>query len=177
MSMTAAARSYRRQVQARIPGHDVYRHPLTLIDGERLDLGDRRGRPTLIVNTATRCAFARQLHGLQYVYARYRDDGLLVIGCPSGDFGDFEYDEPAEIARVCHELYEIEFPLTEPMRVRSQPDGLWRDLAAQDGSGPPVWNFTKYLVDGNGRVCGWWSTNVQPNHARVREAIQRQLLR
>lgn len=171
MTLTSIARTYTRQMKARVPGHDVYRHRLTLTDGSGLDLGSRRGKPTLIVNTATRCGFAKQFHGLQDLHERYADAGLLVLGCPSDDFGDFEYDDPAVIAATCRELYDVGFPLTEPMRVRFQPDGLWRDLAAQPGSGVPVWNFNKYLIDGDGRVRGWWSTNVAPNLPRITSAI------
>ena len=76
----------------------------------------------------------------------------------------------------CGELYGIEFPLTEPMHVRFEPDGLWRELATQPGSGAPVWNFNKYLVAGDGRVAGWWSTNVEPHHARIREAVELELV-
>jgi glutathione peroxidase len=176
MRLTSTARSYSRLVVARVPGHNVYRHRLTLLDGSEFDLGSRRGRPTLIVNTASRCGYARQLHGLQQLHERYAGDGLLVLGCPSADFGGHEYDDPAEIARRCGEAYDVTFPLTEPMHVRFEPDGLWRELATQPGSGAPVWNFNKYLVTGDGRVAGWWSTNVEPNHARIREAVELELI-
>jgi glutathione peroxidase len=164
-----------RRFRMALPARGAYRHSLDLVDGTRLSLSTRRGRPTLIVNIATDSAYTRQLRGLQYLYERYRDRGLLVVGCPSTDFGAAEASEPAEIARVCNDLYDVTFPISEPMRVLLQPDSLWRDLAAQPQSGPPVWDFNKYLLDGNGRVCGWWSTNVQPNHPRIREAIARQL--
>jgi len=176
MRLASTARSYSRRVATRVPGHNVYRHRLTLLDGTELDLGDRRGCPTLIVNTASRCGHARQFHGLQLLHERYASRGLLVVACPSGDFGELEHDDPAEISRTCADLYDITFPVTEPMHVRFRPDGLWQELASQPGYGAPVWNFNKYLVGGDGRVTGWWSTNVQPHHARIREAIELELV-
>lgn len=154
---------------------DLYRHRLRLLDGTRLHLDSQRGRPTLLVNTASRCGFAGQLHALQTLHMRYGPKGLLVLGCPSADFGGHEYDDPADIALACHGVCEVEFPLTEPMSVRFDPTPFWADVAAQPGSGPPVWNYTKYLIGGDGRVRYWWSTNVRPEGARVREAIERLL--
>lgn len=170
MSLISTAREYSRRAVG--SGHDIYRHRLTLIDGEPLDLADQRGRPALIVDTASQCAFSGQLFGLQSLHHRYAERGLLVIGCPTHDFACLELDDPAEIARVYRDEYEVEFPITEITSVRTTPAPLWRDLAAQPGSGIPVWSFNKYLVDGDGRVRSWFSTNVQPHHARIREAIE-----
>jgi glutathione peroxidase len=170
MSLLSSVRQYTHR--ATVPGADLYRHTLPLLDGSELDLSERRGHPTLLVNTASKCGFAVQYHGLQSVYARYRDLGLLVVGCPSGDFGDQEFDAADEIRLFCEGLYEIEFPLTERMPVRFMPNRFWEDVAAQPNSGPPVWNFTKYLIDGDGRVRGWWSTNVRPENRRITEAIE-----
>jgi len=156
----------------RFGGSSLLGHRLTLLNGLQLDLAEQRGRPTLIVNTATQCGFASQFHGLQAVYERFRNRGLLVLACPSGDFNGLELDQPAEIADICRGYYEVKFPITEPMSVRNYPHPFWQDLAAAPGSGPPVWNFTKYLLDGDGQVRGWWSTNVRPTSTRITDAIQ-----
>jgi glutathione peroxidase len=172
MSLITTARGYSRRVGALTPRHDVYRHRLTLIDGELLDLVPQHGRPALIVNTASQCSFAGQLFGLQSLHARYAASGLLVIACPSGDFAGLELEDPNQIAHVYRDEYEAEFAVTEPMSVRVAPDALWHDLAAQPGAGAPVWSFNKYLIDADGRVRTWYSTNVQPHHLRIREAIE-----
>lgn len=150
---------------------DLYRHAVPLLDGGELDLGSRRGKPTLLVNVASCCAFATQYRGLELLFECYRDRGLLVLGTPSGDFGELEFTDPDQIQRSAWD-YLVDFPLTERMSVRFEPHSFWRDVAAQPDSGPPVWNFTKYLIDGEGHVAGWWSTNVRPEGARIRGAIE-----
>jgi glutathione peroxidase-family protein len=170
MSLLSSVRTYASR--ATLPAGDLYRHRLTLLDGSELDLATRRGSPTLLVNTASKCGFVAQFHGLQTVHARYHERGLLVLGCPSADFGDQEFESCDEIGLVAEGLYEVEFPLTEPMAVRFGANRFWEDVAAQPNSGPPVWNFTKYLIGGDGRIRGWWSTNVRPENRRITEAIE-----
>jgi glutathione peroxidase len=151
---------------------DLYRHELPLLDGSELELERQRGRPTLVVNTATNDGFAPQFYGLQDLHTRFAERGLLVLACPSTEFGDGELADPAEIEPTLVERYDVEFPVTVPMAVRFEPEPFWADIAAQPGSGPPVWNFTKYLIGGDGLVRGWWSTNVRPENRRIVEAIQ-----
>jgi glutathione peroxidase len=151
---------------------ELYRATLPLLEGGELDLSTRVGVPTLVVNTASKCSHADQFHALQTIYEDYRDAGLLVIGCPSGDFGGMEFEEPDEISLFCRGLFEVTFPLTQPTAVRFAPDPFWRELSEQPNSGPPVWNFNKYLLNGDGRVCGWWSTSVGPHRGRVRASIE-----
>ena len=150
----------------------LYRHTLPLLDGSELALETRRGLPTLVVNTSTNDGFAAQFHGLQDVYERFSDRGLLVIATPSREFGDGELEDASEIAATLSERYGVEFPVTEPMAVRFNPAPFWAEVAGQPGSGPPVWNFTKYLVGGDGLVHGWWSTNVRPENRRILDAIE-----
>jgi glutathione peroxidase len=172
MSILSSMRGYTQRAVSLPLSSDLYRTRLTLLDGRELDLRSRRGLPTLVVNTASKCGHADQFHGLQAIYDDYRDRGLLVVGCPSSDFGGMEFEEPEQISLFCHGLFEVDFPLTQPMAVRFAPDRFWRELAEQPGSGPPVWSFNKYLIGGNGRVCGWWSTNVRPHSVRIRDAIE-----
>lgn len=158
---------------ANIPtSSDLYRFTLPMLEGPELDLSGRCGHPTLVVNTASKCSHADQLHGLETIYEDYRDAGLLVIGCPSSDFGGMEFEEPEEISLFCRGLFEVTFPLTQPTAVRFAPDPFWRELSEQPNSGPPVWNFNKYLLDGEGRVRGWWSTNVRPHRGRIRASVE-----
>jgi glutathione peroxidase len=151
---------------------DLYHHTLPLLDGTELVLEDWRGHPALVVNTATNDGFAAQFHGLQDVYGRFRERGLLVLACPSNEFGEHELEDQAEIAPTLAERYGVEFPVTTPMAVRFEPAPFWSDIASQPGSGPPVWNFTKYLIGGDGAIRGWWSTNVRPENRRIVDAIE-----
>jgi glutathione peroxidase len=151
---------------------DLYAHTVTLLDGGQLDLGTRRGHPTLFVNTASKCGFTPQYARLQALYQRFADQGLEIVGSPSADFAGQEFDDADEIGAFCQRNYGVGFPLTEPMSVRADPDPLWRDLARQPGSKPPAWNFTKYLAGGDGRLIGRWSTMTKPDGPAIVGAIR-----
>jgi glutathione peroxidase len=151
---------------------DLYTHRVKLLDGGDLDFDTLRGRPTLIVNTASKCGFTPQYAGLQALYDRYADRGLEIIGSPSGDFAGQEFGEAAEIGAFCERNYGVRFPLTEPMSVRAHPDPLWADIARQPNSKPPGWNFTKYLVGADGRLIERFSTKVTPEDPKIIAAIE-----
>jgi glutathione peroxidase len=154
---------------------DLYDHKVTLLDGGELDLANWRGRPTLFVNTASKCGFTPQYEGLQTLYERYHDRGLNILGSPSGDFADQEFEEAGEIGAFCQKDYGVEFPLTERTSVREQPDPLWQDLTSQPDSAPPKWNFTKYLVGADGRLLAHWGSTVKPEDEKITGAIERAL--
>ncbi len=97
---------------------------------------------------------------------------LQILGSPSADFADQEYEEAAEIGAFCQKNYGVEFPLTERTSVRADPSPLWQDLARQPKSGPPVWNFTKYLVGADGRLIARWATKVKPEDPQIVAAIE-----
>jgi glutathione peroxidase len=171
-SFLSTLRMYLRRPSRLEQQTDIYAHRVTLLDGGELDLASLRGRPTLIVNTASKCGFTPQYEGLQKLHERYAERGLQVLGAPSGDFNDQEYDEAGEIGAFCQKNYGVSFPLTERTSVRAQPSPLWSDLARQPNSGPPVWNFTKYLVGGDGRLIARWPTKVKPEDPTIVAAIE-----
>lgn len=172
MNLLSTVKMYLNRPEQLEEASDLYTHTVTLLDGSKLDLGTLRGRPTLIVNTASKCGFTPQYAGLESLYERFREAGLNVLGTPSGDFAGQEYDSSQEISSFCQRNYGVQFPLTERMSVRADPAPLWRDLARQPGSGPPVWNFTKYLVGGDGRLIARWPTKVSPEDPRITSAIE-----
>jgi glutathione peroxidase len=151
---------------------DLYAHRVTLLDGGELDLADWRGRPTLFVNTASKCGFTPQYEGLQSLYERYHDRGLNILGSPSGDFADQEFEEAGEIGAFCQQNYDVQFPLTERTSVREHPDPLWRELTSQPHSAPPKWNFTKYLVGADGHLIDHWGSRVKPEDEQITSAIE-----
>jgi glutathione peroxidase len=172
MSIASTLRMYvRRTPKLREPS-DLYTHRVTLLDGGELDLASLHGRPTLIVNTASKCGFTPQYEGLQNLHKRYADRGLHLLGSPSADFADQEFDSGDEIVGFCERNYGVQFPLTERMSVRADPDALWSDLARQPNSAPPVWNFTKYLVGADGRLIARWPTKVKPEDPAITAAIE-----
>ena len=172
MSIFSTLRMYLHRTSKLAEPTDIYAHSVKLLDGGELDLESLRGRPTLIVNTASKCGYTPQYEGLQAIYERYSERGLEVLGSPSADFAGQEFDDAEEIGAFCQKNYGVSFPLTERMSVRAEPAPLWDDLARQPGSGPPVWNFTKYLVGADGHLIARWPTKVTPEDPQVTEAIE-----
>ncbi len=165
-------RMHLRRPQKFAEPSDLYAHKVTLLDGAPLDLETLRGHPTLIVNTASKCGFTPQYAGLESLHERYEERGLQIIGSPSGDFAGQEFDAPEEIGEFCRRNYGVQFPLTELMSVRLEPAPLWEDLARQPGSGPPNWNFSKYLIGPDGYLVARWSSTVQPEDPKIIAAIE-----
>ena len=101
----------------------------------------------LVVNTASKCGYTPQYDGLEALYRKYKDRGLVVIGFPSNDFGGQEPGTNKEIAEFCRTIYGVQFPLYEKTTVSELArNPLYRDLAAATGQAPK-WNFHKYVVD------------------------------
>jgi glutathione peroxidase-family protein len=119
MSLLSTARMYLRRTSKLDQPTDIYDHRVTLLDGGELDLASLRGHPTLIVNTASKCGFTPQYEGLQKLYDTYHDRGLRVLGSPSADFADQEFEDAEEIGEFCQKNYGVSFPLTERTSVRA----------------------------------------------------------
>jgi glutathione peroxidase len=172
MSKLGTLKMYLRKTPKAAEQTDLYSHKVTLLDGGELDLSTLRGHPTLIVNTASKCGFTPQYEGLQKLYDTYGSQGLEILGSPSGDFADQEFDTADEIGAFCQRNYGVTFPLTEPTSVRDRPDSLWQDLISQPNSAPPSWNFTKYLVGSDGKLIAHWGTLTTPEDPEVVGAIE-----
>ena len=172
MGLLSTARLYLKRPARQGAPSDLYQHTVRLLDGSELDLGRYRGHPTLIVNTASKCGFTPQYEGLQRIYETYRERGLQVLGSPSADFADQEYGSAEEIGAFCQKNYGVSFPLTERTSVRADPDPLWRDLATQPESGPPNWNFAKYLIDADGHLIRRFGTKTKPEDPEIIAAIE-----
>jgi glutathione peroxidase len=142
---------------------------------ETVSLCQFKGKVVLIVNTASQCGFTPQYEGLESLYRRYKDRGLVVLGFPANDFGGQEPGSSQDIARFCQVNYGVSFPMFAKTSVVG-PDAnpLYRDLAAQYGK-RPQWNFHKYLVDRNGVVVASFGSTVPPQDARITAQIERLL--
>ena len=141
-----------------------------------LPLAGYKGRPILVVNTATACGFAGQLSGLQTLWTRFQDRGLAVIGVPSPDFGNQEPLDGAAIAEAARKNHGVTFPLTAKTRVKmpnAHPFYAW--AAAERPGETPRWNFHKYLIARNGSLAGAFATPVEPIDPRVISAIAAEL--
>ena len=151
----------------------VFDFTLPRLEGGTLDLAEYAGRPLLITNTASKCGFTGQYAGLQRVWERERDSGLVVIGVPSNDFGNQEPGSEAEIGAFCERNYGVSFPLTAKLSVRgTQAHPLFRHLAQTGGFlSAPRWNFYKYVIDPTGRLVAWFPSVTNPESTRLRRAL------
>ncbi len=144
---------------------------LEAIEGGPLDLGGFRGRPMLVVNTASFCGFTPQYAGLQKLHDRYAARGLVVLGVPSNDFNQ-ESADARTIKRFCEANYDVTFPMTMPVHVRgAQAVPLFGFLAAR-GGGAPRWNFHKYLVARDGRRVQGFPTATEPDAPALLRAVE-----
>ena len=143
------------------------------IDGEALSLAQFAGKPVLVVNTASRCGFTRQYADLQSLWARYRDQGLVVLGVPSNDFGGQEPGSNNEIKDFCTVNFDINFPMTEKTVVRgAAAHPFYRWAAGELGMlAKPRWNFHKYLIGPDGKLVNWFASTTAPTADRVIGAI------
>lgn len=148
------------------------------LDGSPLKLADFRGRVLLIVNTASRCGFTPQYAGLEQLHRDYAARGLTVIGFPCNQFGAQEPGDSEAIAVFCDTHYGVSFPLSEKVEVNG--DGAHPLFGYLKHSAPGLlgttaikWNFTKFLVDRDGRVVGRYAPTDAPE--TLRSAIERLL--
>jgi glutathione peroxidase len=160
-----------------------------------------RGKVLLIVNTASRCSYSRQFADLQKLYDRYQEQGFEILGFPCNQFNGKEPGSSSEIQNYCESTFGVTFPLYEKIEVRGSSahslfqylvqqapfkgfdtessNGLWMqnflqekypDVYAGDGV---KWNFSKFLIDSNGQVCGRYETTTEPFEI---ESVVRSLL-
>ena len=133
------------------------------------------GKVVLVVNTASQCGYTPQYEGLEALYRKYRDRGLVVLGFPSNDFGGQEPGSNQEIAAFCVNQYAVEFPMFAKTSVRgSDANPLFAELARATTS-PPRWNFHKYLIARDGKQVQAFDTRVAPGDPKLVGAIEKLL--
>ncbi|HVZ47082.1 MAG TPA: glutathione peroxidase [Ramlibacter sp.] len=133
-----------------------------------------RGKVVLVVNTASYCGYTPQYKGLEGLYAKYRDRGLVVLGFPSNDF-EQEKGSNKEIAEFCENTFGVKFPMFGASHVRgAAANAMFRQFAAQ-GAGEPQWNFYKYMLGRDGRLVGHWPSETTPQE--LAPLIEKQLAR
>ena len=135
----------------------IYDFNVKTIDGKQQSMSRYRGKVMLIVNTASECGFTPQYAGLQKLYEKFNARGLEVLGFPCNQFGKQEPGSPEQIAAFCSANYGVTFPMFEKIDVNGKDAHplfryLKREAPGVLGSEPIKWNFTKFLVDREGRV-------------------------
>jgi len=132
--------------------------------GKPESLCQYRGKVLLIVNTASYCGYTHQYEGLEAMYRKYRDRGLVVLGFPSNDFGSQEPGSNKEIAEFCRLTYGVQFPMFEKSSVTSlQMNPLYAELRTSTGQ-VPKWNFFKYVIDRSGKPAATFASSVEPDN-------------
>nr|MBF0684445.1 glutathione peroxidase [Pseudomonas sp.] len=139
------------------------------ITGVERGLDEYRGKALLIVNVASQCGFTPQYAGLQQLHEQYANRGFAVLGFPCDQFGHQEPGDEAQIQQFCQSKYDVTFPLFQKIEVNgANAHPLYRWLKDQKpgllGTRRIKWNFTKFLVDGNGRVVKRYAPTDKPEH-------------
>jgi glutathione peroxidase len=156
----------------------VYDFTATSIQGEEQSLENFRGKVLLIVNTASKCGFTPQFEGLQSLYTELKDKGLEVLGFPCNQFRNQDPADDQAISEFCSLNYGVDFPMFSKIDVNG-PDAhplfqyLKREAKGLLGSEGVKWNFTKFLVDQQGRVVGRYPPTTKPE--AIREDIEKLL--
>ncbi|MGQ9724757.1 MAG: glutathione peroxidase [Tepidimonas sp.] len=146
-----------------------------LQDEKPQDLCQYAGKVVLVVNTASYCGFTQQYQGLEALYRRYRDRGLVVLGFPSNDFGQQEPGSNQQIAEFCENTFGVQFPMFAKSSVRGpQANPLFKQLVERTGT-TPRWNFYKYLISRDGRTVLAYSSMTAPDSESLRRDIERLL--
>ena len=171
--------------------------PLKRADGSTTNLADYAGKVVLVVNVASKCGFTPQYEALEKMYEDKQAAGLVVLGFPTGNFAQQEFDTDAEIATFCSTTYGVSFPVLSKISVAgSDQHPLYSGLtqAVPEAQGleefremmkkykmelPPapavLWNFEKFLLDRHGKVVARFSPHIAPDDARLAAAIEAEL--
>jgi glutathione peroxidase len=160
-----------------IPVAGVHDFILDALNGTPTALASFKGKVMLLVNVASQCGFTPQYEGLQALYVKYRDRGLVIAGFPANNFGQQEPGTNEEIGAFCRSKYGVTFPMFAKISVAGEDKApLYRyltDKAANPKTGGEIqWNFTKFLVDRNGRVIQRFESEVEPDSSEIVAAIE-----
>ncbi|HET8694417.1 MAG: glutathione peroxidase [Burkholderiales bacterium] len=148
---------------------------LRLQDEKPQPLCQYAGKVILVVNTASKCGFVGQFDGLEALYAKYKDRGLVVLGFPSADFMRQEFDSSKQIADFCQNTYGVKFPMFAKSHVSGdEPNALFADLIRITGT-KPKWNFYKYLIGRDGKTVQVFATTTDPKEPEFVAAVERAL--
>ena len=163
------------------PMNSAHRFTFVAIDNETpMPLEDFKGKTLLIVNTASQCGLTGQYKGLQEVYNSYKDQGLVVIGVPSNDFGAQEPGTLADIQDFTKSEYSVSFPMTAKYKVTGGEAHPFFQWAAEQKAGgflfsKPRWNFHKYLIGPDGELIQSFGSYVEPQSEQLTQAIEKSL--
>jgi glutathione peroxidase len=145
------------------------------LDGKPGNLAQYKGKVSLVVNVASKCGYTPQYEGLEKLQREMKGKDFNVLGFPSNDFGGQEPGTAEEIATFCRLTYDVTFPMFEKVVTKKGP-GQSPVYAFLGSSGNlPAWNFSKYVVDKQGKIVAFFPSQVTPEDPALRSAIQKAL--
>ena len=155
----------------------IYDFTLRSIDKQQVSLRSYSGKVVLLVNVASKCGFTPQYAGLEALYEKYKDRGLVIVGIPANNFAQQEPGTNEEIKKFCSSKYMVTFPMMSKVSVLGDDKTpLYVFLTGKDTdpkfAGDIKWNFTKFLFDRNGNPVARFEPNVTPDSAQVTAAIE-----
>ncbi len=133
------------------------------ISGETINLSDYKSKVVLLVNTASKCGFTPQYSGLQKIYEKYKEDGLVVFGVPTNDFNQ-ELSKDSDVKEFCEIRFGVEFPMSSIQPIRGEnAHPIYKWIKSNVSViGQPRWNFHKYLIGKDGKIINWFSSMTSP---------------
>jgi glutathione peroxidase len=156
---------------------NAYDFSFTSIDGDPLPLSSFKGKPVLVVNTASKCGLTPQYEGLEKLWSDYKDKGLVVLGVPCNQFAGQEPWPEDEIKGFCVTNDAVDFPMTSKVDVKDggrHPFYAWAEEKLGEGA-VPVWNFHKILVGADGEAIAAFGPRTDPLDASITEAVEKAL--
>lgn len=147
------------------------------IDGQDVKLSAYKGQVALLVNVASKCGYTPQYDGLQAIYTKYKDQGLVILGFPANNFMGQEPGTNEEIKTFCQTKYNVSFPLFAKISVKGDDiHPLYQFLTSKETdpefAGNITWNFNKFLVDQNGKIIARFDTKEKPEGEKITQAIE-----
>ena len=145
---------------------DFYNLEAKKINGEMVSMSEYKGKTIIVVNTASKCGFTPQFEGLEKLYEKYKDQGLVILGFPCNQFGKQEPGVGEEIQEFCQVNYGVSFPIFDKVNVNgSSTHPIFKYLKSNLGGflGSSIkWNFTKFVIDKNGKPIKRFSPITKP---------------
>lgn len=156
----------------------IHDFSLKNIDEQEVKLDAYKGKVALLVNVASRCGYTPQYEGLQAIYSKYKEQGLVVLGFPANNFGSQEPGTNEEIKSFCSLTYNVTFPMFAKISVKGNDiHPLYQFLTSNEAGfgGEVKWNFGKFLVDRNGKVIARFESGDAPEGSKITQAIEQAL--
>jgi glutathione peroxidase len=158
---------------------NIYDFELTDIDGQKVSLSEYKGKTILIVNVASKCGYTPQYEGLQELYDKYNDKGLVILGFPANNFNGQEPGSNEEIKKFCTLEYGVEFPMFSKVSVKGEDQhelfNFLTNAPNDDFTGEIKWNFEKFLVSKEGELIRRFRSGVEPMSSDIVTAIEKDM--